>query len=86
MAQSQNLQVSWRMPENNGIGNIADPSEVIVGGVYLRLFIAQPGWTLRKPKQFLSELLEISLSMMSRDKPSVSVYLCYTCYKMKIWS
>lgn len=72
MAQSQNPGVAWRIPENNGIGNIADPSEVIVGGVYLRLFIANPGWTLRRPKEFLSELLETCLTLMSRDKTNVT--------------
>lgn len=71
MAQSQNSQAPWRIPENNGIGIIADPTEVIVGGVYLRLFVANPGWTLRKPKEFLSELMETCLNMMSRDKPVV---------------
>lgn len=29
-----------------------------VGGVFLRLFIANPGWVLRKPKEFLTELLD----------------------------
>ena len=27
--------------------------QVVVSGVYLRLFVANPGWVLRKPKQFM---------------------------------
>lgn len=32
--------------------------ELTVGGVFLRLFISNPGWVLRRPKEFLTELLE----------------------------
>lgn len=32
--------------------------ELVVSGVYLKLFISNPCWTLRKPKQFLSDLLD----------------------------
>lgn len=32
--------------------------ELTIGGVFLRLFIANPGWVLRKPKEFLTELME----------------------------
>ena len=31
--------------------------EFIVAGVYIRLLIANPGWVVRKPKEFLTELL-----------------------------
>ena len=27
--------------------------QIVVSGVYLRLFVANPGWVLRKPKQFM---------------------------------
>lgn len=33
-------------------------NEVVVSGVYIRLFIANPGWVLRKPKEFLTDLFE----------------------------
>ncbi|CAM4760310.1 unnamed protein product [Rotaria magnacalcarata] len=32
-------------------------NELIVGGVYVRLLIANPGWVVRRPKEFLTELL-----------------------------
>lgn len=31
--------------------------ELIVAGVYIRLLIANPGWVVRRPKEFLTELL-----------------------------
>lgn len=47
--------------------------EIVVGGVFLRLFIANPGWVLRKPKEFLTELLERWCTMTSTNSPNVSV-------------
>jgi DnaJ homolog subfamily C member 13 len=38
----------------------------VVSGVYLRLFVANPGWTLRKPKQFLSDLLDFIVENINR--------------------
>jgi DnaJ family protein C protein 13 len=32
-------------------------NELLVGGVYVRLLIANPGWVVRRPKEFLTELL-----------------------------
>ena len=33
--------------------------------MYQRLFIANPGWVLRKPKHFMEDLLENMLTLMS---------------------
>ena len=32
--------------------------EITVGGVYLRLYLQNPGWILRRPREFLIELIE----------------------------
>ncbi|CAF1209876.1 unnamed protein product [Didymodactylos carnosus] len=32
-------------------------TELIIGGVYIRLLIQNPGWIVRRPKEFLTELL-----------------------------
>ena len=45
--------------------NILFLCQVVVSGVYLRLFVANPGWVLRKPKQFMEDLLENMLVLMS---------------------
>lgn len=39
--------------------------EILVAGVYLRLFAQNTGWNLRKPKQFLSGLLDEGLRVMA---------------------
>ncbi|XP_030761294.1 dnaJ homolog subfamily C member 13-like [Sitophilus oryzae] len=72
-AQSTNPSTQWKKPETNGLGTFAVPNEVMVGGVYLRIFIANPAWTLRKPREFLSELLETCLDNMAKDKPNVAL-------------
>lgn len=63
------------MPDTNGLTSFVAPNEFVVGGVYLRIFIANPAWTLRKPKEFLSELLETCLTLMSKEKTSVSYFV-----------
>ena len=45
--------------------------EVVVGGVFLRLFINQPTWVLRKPKEFLIALLEKFGQMIQSTEPDV---------------
>uniref|UniRef100_A0A914YWG2 J domain-containing protein n=1 Tax=Panagrolaimus superbus TaxID=310955 RepID=A0A914YWG2_9BILA len=39
--------------------------EIIVGGVYIRLFNTNPSWTVRHPKQFATELMEKVLELMN---------------------
>ncbi|KEG15603.1 endosomal trafficking protein RME-8 [Trypanosoma grayi] len=45
----------WKIPENIATERNED---VQLGGVYLELYLKQPGWTVRKPKEFLAALLE----------------------------
>lgn len=71
-AQAQNPLVAWKMPDANGVTNFITPNEFVVGGVYLRIFIANPAWTLRKPREFLSELMDTCLTLMAKEKPNVS--------------
>ena len=65
--QSKNLELRWSLPDELNDSNTAtqatlysggSQNEVVIGGVFLRLFIANPGWVLRKPKEFLVELFE----------------------------
>ncbi|KAH9580066.1 DnaJ domain [Trypanosoma melophagium] len=45
----------WKIPENI----LAESGEDLqIGGVYLKLYLSQPGWSVRKPKEFLLALLE----------------------------
>lgn len=38
--------------------SVTSQTELVISGVFVRLFIANPGWVLRKPKEFLVELFE----------------------------
>lgn len=62
-AQKTNSKLLWKDPE---VLQDITSSELIVSGVYLKLFISNPGWTLRKPKQFLSDLLDFVASNIGR--------------------
>ncbi len=39
--------------------SVASQHELIVSGVYIRLFVANPGWVLRKPREFLTDLFSL---------------------------
>lgn len=64
----------WKQQINNPNHLWKDPDtlkdiiseELVVSGVYLKLFISNPCWTLRKPKQFLSDLLDFVSSNITR--------------------
>ena len=57
-SQKQSSETLWSVPENFQLYPEDVSGEVVVSGVYLRLFVANPGWVLRRPKQFMEDLLE----------------------------
>lgn len=61
--QKANVKHLWRDPDT--LQDITT-TELVVCGVYLKLFITNPGWTLRKPKQFLSDLLDFVASNITK--------------------
>lgn len=65
--QQNNPQTQFKPPDE-GVLPSDITSEVIVAGVYLRLFNQNPGWNVRRPKEFLSELFESCLSVMTKDQ------------------
>lgn len=56
--QKDNPDVRWNLPDDFTVVYSDVQGELVIGGVFLRLFISNPGWVLRKPKEFLTELLE----------------------------
>ena len=72
-------ETPWRSPHDeaaastimiNGSPNLNQNSanfqnELVVSGIYIRLFIANPGWVLRKPREFLIDLMENILQLMN---------------------
>lgn len=68
--QQQSPDYPWRDPET--LQEITT-NELVVSGVYLRLYASNPGWTLRKPRQFLSDLLDFIVENASRPGTSKEV-------------
>lgn len=65
--QKQNSEYQWKDPEM--LTDITT-NELVVSGVYLKLYAANPGWTLRRPRQFLSDLLDFIVENASRSGTS----------------
>lgn len=57
-AQRENPDTRWSLSEDFAVVYTDVQGELTIGGVFLRLFISNPGWVLRKPKEFLTELME----------------------------
>ncbi|VDN50229.1 unnamed protein product [Dracunculus medinensis] len=51
------------------IGN----AEIVVAGVFLRLFIANPSWQVRHPKQFATELMEHVLEQLKQPTSALDL-------------
>ncbi|XP_063063073.1 dnaJ homolog subfamily C member 13-like isoform X1 [Engraulis encrasicolus] len=68
--QKDNPDVTWRVTEEFTVPYAAGSGELEVGGVYLRIFIAQPGWVLRKPREFLVSLMETLTTLLEKNNPN----------------
>ncbi|KPP77846.1 dnaJ-like subfamily C member 13-like, partial [Scleropages formosus] len=68
--QKDNPDVNWKLPEDFAVAYGAGQGELAVGGVFLRIFIAQPGWVLRKPREFLVSLLETLTELLEKNNPN----------------
>lgn len=64
--------VSLKLPEDFTVVFGEAEGELAVGGVFLRIFIAQPTWVLRKPREFLIALLEKLTELLEKNNPHVS--------------
>ncbi|XP_078270124.1 dnaJ homolog subfamily C member 13 isoform X5 [Rhinoraja longicauda] len=67
--QCDNPDVNWKLPEDFTMVHGEAGDELSVGGVFLRIFIAQPGWVLRKPREFLVALLEKITEFLEASNP-----------------
>jgi len=69
---SRGSEEKWKILEDlldAGVNNVKEATstlytssslnEVVVAGVFIRLFIENPGWVLRKPREFLVELFDL---------------------------
>jgi DnaJ family protein C protein 13 len=60
----------WKMPEDISTERVED---IQVGGVYLALFLKQPGWAVRKPRDFLIALLERFVQVCSDQNSEIEL-------------
>lgn len=60
-----------QLPEDFAVVYGEAEGELSVGGVFLRIFIAQPAWVLRKPREFLIALLEKFTELLEKNNPHV---------------
>nr|CAB3238835.1 dnaJ homolog subfamily C member 13 [Phallusia mammillata] len=62
----------WSLPPDlEPLFSSQDSTEIMVGGVFLRLFVAQPGWVLRNPKDFTVAIMDKFLALVSEERPNV---------------
>ena len=65
VAQLSDPNAKWNPPAGEEVlYKSTIEGEIIVGGVYIRLFNTNPNWTVRHPKQFATELMEKVLELM----------------------
>eukprot|EP01147_Barroeca_monosierra_P008081 gene8081-757_t len=64
--QQQSPDMKWGLPLDFEVVYESLHGEVVVGGVFLRLLIAQPSWTFRKPKEFVVALMDKYMSMLNK--------------------
>ncbi|KAG8516257.1 DnaJ subfamily C member 13, partial [Galemys pyrenaicus] len=67
--QRDNPDINWKLPEDFAVVFGEAEGELAVGGVFLRIFIAQPAWVLRKPREFLIALLERLTELLEKNSP-----------------
>ncbi|RWS30301.1 dnaJ subfamily C member 13-like isoform X2 [Leptotrombidium deliense] len=74
-SQSNNPAIQWKIPEDFELSLPITKGEVVVAGVYLRLFVQNPSWVLRRPKEFLTELMQKVQSLMIKPENNNSLEL-----------
>jgi DnaJ family protein C protein 13 len=65
--QVNNPSSIWKLPNDFEIKLPVGFGEFVIAGVYLRLFIQNPSWVVRKPKEFLTELMDKAKFLMDKQ-------------------
>lgn len=82
--QKANPDHRFALPEDFAVVFAEAAGEMVVGGVFLRLFISNPAWVLRKPKEFLVELLEKWCTLTATNSPNVRMIIFATPFKKRV--
>ncbi len=74
----QDPQAEWTGIDSRDESELPNlEAEMSVGGIYLRLLAANPGWALRKPKETVGELFEAALQGIQKDGVHIYIYLYF---------
>lgn len=71
--QQRDPLIIWKLPDHFTVAYSEIEGEIEVGGVYLRLFINQPSWVLRRPKEFLIAILDKFCLLCEMESPDSGV-------------
>ncbi|CAD5207181.1 unnamed protein product [Bursaphelenchus okinawaensis] len=74
--QSRDLSAKWSQTlqatnDQSTAYSSTIAGELIVGGVFIRLFNQNPSWNVRHPKQFATELMEFVLELMQKPNENL---------------
>jgi DnaJ family protein C protein 13 len=79
--QRDHPEARWSLADDfSVVHGDAGAGELVVAGVFLRLFIASPGWVLRKPRDFMVELLEKWAQLVAQTNRNVRLHC--SCVKL----
>ncbi|XP_015790480.1 dnaJ homolog subfamily C member 13-like [Tetranychus urticae] len=67
-SQLENPATNWKLDDDFEIKIPIAADEMVVAGVFLRLFVLNPSWTPQRLKQFLTELMDTVQSLMSKSQ------------------
>ena len=70
--QERDPSYNWQMNSNFNLLNAFDQDELVIAGVYLRLFNQNPTWVLRKPRDFLTELMN-TFQALIKSSPAADI-------------
>ncbi|XP_054167917.1 dnaJ homolog subfamily C member 13-like [Oppia nitens] len=66
--QMNNPSSVWKLDNDFEIKLPVGFGEFVIAGVYLRLYVQNPSWVVRKPKEFLTELLDTAKLLMEKEE------------------
>ena len=68
--QKDDPTAAWNLPLDFAVVYTEIEGQLVVGGVILKLFIAQPNWVLRRPKEFFLSIMGHFLLLISKNAPN----------------
>ena len=71
--QHSNPASQFKLDDEFRVVNHELSKEITVSGVYLRLFVQNPSWVLRRPKEFLTDLMDNFQTLLTSKKKETDV-------------